>query len=157
MKEKKFSPGRFVFWCISYGLIVASLTLLWLAFQATRMESNPGVQAVKLMYEFDSPQMLVDNQGKLQSILTAEEFKRLTVDEELRAVNTYFKFGYSSSRVEVVEWDEGYVLYRLHNDYIDTQVYWVFRYELTEDGKLTNVDEYQVTEPGYTEGFFDHR
>lgn len=157
MEEKKFSPGRFVFWCISYGLIVASLTLLWLAFQATRMENNPGVQAVKLMYEFDSPQMLVDNQGKLQGVLTAEEFERLTVDDELRAVNTYFKFGYSSSRVEVVEWDEGYVLYRLHNDYIDTQVYWVFRYELTEDGKLTNVDEYQVTEPGYTEGFFDHR
>ena len=109
--DKKYSRLDFIVWCIMFAAIAASLTVLWLVSRATSMDANPGVVAVRLMYQFDSPRELAENQAELMRMLTEDEFSRLTVDEELRAVNTYFKFGYASSRVEVVSYRQGYVLY----------------------------------------------
>lgn len=153
--DKKYSRLDFIVWCIMFAAIAASLTVLWLVSRATSMDANPGVVAVRLMYQFDSPRELADNQAELMRMLTEDEFSRLTVDEELRAVNTYFKFGYASSRVEVVSYRQGYVLYCLHNENIDPETYWVFLYDVDKDGLLCNIQEYQLVEPGYTEGFFD--
>lgn len=106
--------------------------------------ADPGVRCVKLMYEFRTPTELMSKQERLQNILTEEEYARLTVDEEMRAINTYFKFGYAASRVDIVEYGPGYVLYRLANENINYYDLWVFLYEQDETGLLTNIQEYRV-------------
>lgn len=103
-----------------------------------------GVTVVKLMYQFETPQELMDNQSKLREYLVPDEFERLFVDNDLRVVNTYYKFRYSASSVAIVEHCEGYVLYRLRNDNISPSQYWVFQYSTAPDGRIENVKEYAV-------------
>lgn len=149
------SPKRWlaVLCVVCYLLLIGSLVFTWVSRVSAGREANPGVMAVRLMYEFESPAELVSNQSKLESILAPEEFHRLRIDDELRAVNTYFKFGYASSRVEVVSWTNGSVVYHLYNENIDRNQLWVFNYTM-RDGLIDDVSEYRVEEPAYTEGIF---
>ena len=125
-------------------VLVFLLTLLGISTQTETPAVDVGVRCVKLLYEFDLPEDILDNQQLLMSVLTEEEFERLTVDNTNRAINAYYKFQYSPSHVVVDEYGPGYVRYRLENEYIDSDEVWVFLYELTEDGRITNVREYST-------------
>ena len=107
-------------------------------------KSDIGCRVVRLMYSFDSPAELVEGQVTLQELLTPSEFERLCIDDRLRAVNAYYKFGYSASRVEIVDFADGWVMYRLVNDNIDHYQLWLFMYDLNEDGLLCNIKEYKL-------------
>lgn len=118
-------------------LLVGSLTL------GSSDTLDVGVYTVKLMYDFETPRELVQNQALLQEVLCSEEFERLQLDEPNRTVNAYYKFKYSKSQVIVEDSSPGFVLYRLLNDNIDYNTLWVFRYSVNSDGKLCDISEYQ--------------
>lgn len=126
------------------AILVFLLTLLGISAKTDTASADLGVYCVKLLYQFDLPEDILNNQQLLMSVLTEDEFERLTVDDDNRAINAYYKFQYSPSRVLVDDYGPGYVRYRLENEYIDANDVWVFLYELTEDGKITNVREYSV-------------
>ena len=138
------SSGRIgsiiIFICIL--VFVFLLTILSVSTRVRSSSFDPGVTCVKALYNFEAPADILTNQQFLKSILTEEEFERLKIDDTNRAINAYYKFQYSSSRVVVEDFGRGYVRYRLENDYIDPDTVWVFLYELTSEGKITNVREY---------------
>lgn len=137
---------------IGYGVLVLLLVLVLLQSHILLGKADTGCQVVKLMYDFSTPRELVENQARLQSLLTEEEFERLCIDNDLRVVNAYYKFGYSESRVSILEHSEGYVLYQILNSFVDKNVLWVLQYDRTTDGRLTNIREYRSMNVVKTEG-----
>lgn len=137
---------------VTYILLIVSLSLLWVSVVSSSSQANIGVRVVRLMYDFKAPEDLVMGQSELKTLLVEEEFERLTVDNLYRAVNTYYKFGYTSSDVVIVDYSEGYVLYRLLNDNISSNTLWIFQYDVTRNGLLTNIREYEAIDIGYKEG-----
>lgn len=137
---------------IGYGVLVLLLVLVLLQSQLLAGKLDVGCQAVNLLYDFSTPRELVENQARLQGLLTEEEFERLTIDNDLRVVNAYYKFGYAESRVSILEYSEGYVLYQILNSSVDKNVLWVFQYDKTSDGRLTNIREYRLMNIVETEG-----
>lgn len=129
-------------------VLVCLLTclLVLLCMQATSLgeAADPGVSCVRLMYEFETPNDIIRNQNSLQYLLTEDEFSRLTVDDELRAINSYFKFGYAASRIDIVEYSPGCVVYRIANENINYFDIWIFLYDQNEEGKLYNIREYKL-------------
>lgn len=110
-------------------------------------EYNVGVAAVRAMYDFDTPDDLLDGQTRLQTMLTESEWERLQLDNESRVTNTYYKFYYSPSHVNIIKYSDGYVLYTLRNNFIDEHQLWVFLYEIEQpSGKLTHIREYRLVE-----------
>ena len=107
-------------------------------------DTDPGCILVKTMYEFQSPAELAANQLVLRDLVTEADYYQLCVDNELRTVNAYYKFGYSPSRVDIVEFARGFVLYRLENENIDRSDLWVLLYNVRGDGRLENVREYKL-------------
>ena len=127
-------------------VIVTQLLLLWIFTTLSSDKFDLGVEAVKAMYQFNTPEELLEGQQYLKSILTEDEFERLCLDNTSRAISAYYKFGYSSSKVNVLEHYDGYVLYTILNTNIPKQHQWVFEYKLTDEGKITDVKEYRLVE-----------
>ena len=137
-----------IVWAL-FALIVALTTLLIVSHTLKSSEyDSVGVRVVKAMYEFDSPAELSANQSVVIDLLCQEEWERLRLDNERRAINAYFKFGYSKSEVRVVSYTNGYVLYSLVNENIDSEDLWVFMYDIDSDGKLCNIREYSLIAEG---------
>lgn len=132
--------------------IISFVSILYVRIHVDALDS--GVQLVRVMYDFSTPVKLAEQQLVVKDLLVEEEWERLQLDNEARVVNTYWKFQYSSSKVHIVDYSNGYVLYTLENDYIQPEQLWMLRYEKDEaTGKLCNVREYKLTETmkgGYT-------
>ena len=124
-------------------LLVNTLIVLGIYAVGRSDKLDVGVYTVRLMYEFDSPKEMVMNQSLLQDVLHPDEFERLQLDEPNRAVNAYYKFQFSSSRVVVEDSQDGFVLYRLVNENIDPSTRWVFIYSVDDNGKLYDIHEYE--------------
>lgn len=124
-------------------LLVNTLIVLGIYTAGRSDKLDIGVYTVRLMYEFDSPKEMVRNQSLLQEVLRSDEFERLQLDEPNRAVNAYYKFQFSSSRVVVEDSQDGFVLYRLVNENIDPDTRWVFIYSVDDNGKLYDIHEYE--------------
>ena len=124
--------------------IALALMLLGFRTYLSSQHLDFGVRLLKAMYQFDSPRDLISGQYEVKALLTPDEFERLCVDNETRAINSYYKFGYSSSRVNVLASSEGYALYTLLNDNIDASTLWVLEYTLTSDSRADAVKEYKV-------------
>ena len=127
------------------ALLVYVLGCAVIIFWATNTGvSNAGVQLVKAMYEFRTPEEMIDNQLIVQRMLVEDEWKRLTIDEPLRNVNAYRKFNYSASKVHILEAVDGFVTYQILNDYINADKLWVLEYSVDKSGKLYDIKEYQA-------------
>lgn len=132
-------------------VLLSVLVVLYLGLCATVIvfsyvseDVNLGVRVVKWMYEFSTPAELASNQVYVRNALTEEEWERLQLDDTLRTVNAYYKFGYSRSKVHILSYGDGYVIYSIVNDNIDSSDWWVFQYDLTEEGLMDNIKEYHV-------------
>lgn len=101
-----------------------------------------GVTAVRLMYEFDDPEDLNDRYASLRRIVNDDAWEVLSIDDELRTVNTYFKFQYQSSSVNIRFHRKGLVLYSLVNNALSPDTIWAFEYDIV-NGKISNVREYR--------------
>ena len=113
-----------------------------------------GIETVKLMYEFSVPEDILKNHQILSEIISEDEFGELSVDNELRAVNAYYKFGYAESAVHVVDSGENFVIYTLENENIDPTTEWLFLFD-TEGGKVCNVREYKLVLSSESEVYAD--
>lgn len=102
-----------------------------------------GIICVNLMYDFETPDDILVNQVALQSLLTEDEFTRLCIDEPNRTINAYYKFKFSPSKVNIVNCSIGYIEYTLENEYIDSDIHWVFLYDVNGN-RLENIREYKV-------------
>lgn len=144
--EDKYKWVRRLFLTVCYGVwIITFVVVLYMRTHVYMIDS--GVHLVRAMYNFSSPRELAENQLVVKDLLVDEEWQRLQLDDETRVTTTYWKFQYSSSKVHIVDYRQGYVIYTLENDYIQPGQYWVLRYEKDKDtGKLYNVREYKLVE-----------
>ena len=71
------------------------------------------------LYTFDSPRELIATQLWLDKNVTEDVYKELTIDNALRAVNTYQKFEYDSSSTVVRKAGKGFCVYSLRSEHID--------------------------------------
>ena len=130
---------------IALGLIVYLLVMFMAFVMFNRQQFNPGVALVKLMYEFSTPAELAVNQVHVRNLLSEEDWERLQLDNPLRVTNSYQKFGYSASAVEIMSYSDTSVVYTIRNAHIDPNAQWVLTYEYDAGGKLIfNVREYSV-------------
>lgn len=139
--DNRVFTGFDKFFIVGLVTLFVILGLVQIRIMVSGKYNDLGVYCVRLMYEFSTPDELVANQGRLESILSADEFDRLCIDEPNRTINAYYKFQFSPSRVNIVNASEGYVEYTLENDYIDPNTHWVFLYSI-ESGRVTDVREY---------------
>ena len=126
------------------SVIVSQLLVLGVYNYASGGNFDIGVETVKTMYQFDTPTELLEKQAYLRSLLVPDEFDRLCIDNDSRAISAYYKFKYRPSKVNVIEHEDGYVLYTLLNDNISKEHLWVFEYCLTDEYFIDDVKEYRV-------------
>lgn len=113
--------------------------------------ADPAERVVRLLYEFDEPQDIPGRVLKAREFVDEDSWGAIDFDDPLRVVNAYYKFQSHKTRVQVVYATEGVVCYRLINQSISPDIIWVFRYELTKEGKLRNIREYRLIR-GFEEG-----
>ena len=154
----KFTVNLKKFLCVAFGfalVLVPYYTARYLeCITLPEKMTELGVSTVKLMYEFETPGEILSNQEKLKDILSEEEFDELCIDNELRTVNAYYKFGYSESAVNVVKADSNYVIYTLDNENIDRDTKWLFLFDVVS-GRVCNVREYMMVLDNSSEVFED--
>ena len=135
---------------IAAGAVLSGIMLAAGCYFLTAVVPNndgPGVDLVKTMYEFETPNDLARGQEKLKSIVTEELYEDLTVDNLIRAGEAYYKFQYSASKVEIVDVDPYCTTYRIRNKNINPDDIWVLRYTLNDDGIIDSVKEYRLLAP----------
>lgn len=125
-------------------LLVALLTFLWVVWRSSNISQDIGSRCVRLLYQFSTPQEIVDNQRQLELLVTDEVFSDLNIDDTNRVVNAYYKFKYSTSSVNIVSSAPGCVVYTIANENIDPDSLWIFKYTLDSSGKIDWVKEYSV-------------
>lgn len=108
-----------------------------------RSKGEIGVRIVRLMYDFNDVNDLAENYAIIRGLVAPSDWDRLNIDNEMRTVNTYFKFKAAPSHVNVVYSRPGIVVYTLTNDNIDGDVHWVFEYDV-KDNKVCNIREYRM-------------
>lgn len=130
---------------VALTCLVAVLAAV-LALSVYSWRETGAVQAVRLMYEFGSVEELPGNYEKLRSLVAEEDFEKLSLDNELRVVNTYFKFQTLPATVEVLRSNRNFVAYTLksESDGIAPSTVWVFECEI-KAGKLCNIREYRCS------------
>jgi len=111
-----------------------------------------GEDLVKAMYDFDSPQELGRNQEIVRYLLVEEDWERLQLDNNLRSINAYYKFGYAPSEVQVLTNRSGYCAYKLKNKNISEYNRWLLLYE-QHNGEVSEVREYRLIAGGGSKSF----
>lgn len=112
---------------------------------------DPAERVVHLLYEFDDPQDIPQRVLKAREFVDKDSWGAIDFDDPLRVVNAYYKFKAQRTRVQIVYSANDVVCYRLINQSINPDIIWVFRYELTKEGKLKNIREYRLIR-GFEEG-----
>ena len=140
---KKFLWGVIVV-VIPLCLLFAYVIIYWLP-GVQEQDDSPGVQAVRLLYNFSDVYDLAGNDTKLKEICDEDAYNILTPTNETKALSTYLKFGGDSTEVVIVRehFDKsgGYVLYSLRNSHLSENRLFLFLYSLDENGKITNPRE----------------
>lgn len=144
MEVKMRRALAFVLILVDIFLIVAGFMLV----NRRRVTGDIGRSAVKLMYDFDNIEEIPQRYMTLSRFLCEEDWERLNIDNDLRAVNTYYKFNALQSEVHILDSEPGCVAYRLLNGNIPAQTVWFFTFDIV-DGKICNVREYEMLNMKY--------
>ena len=137
-------------WACVLAIVFCSV-VGYLGLSLDRGELSIGRQVLQLMYTFEEPSDLAEQYAKLKGLLTEEAWDTLNIDNELRVVNTYYKFGAKSSKVKIVYETSGLILYTLENENIDPNRLWAFYYD-TLGKKVGNIREYKLTQEEHWKG-----
>lgn len=129
--------------CINLCIIVFCAVFGFIAVQSRSAKENLGVLAVKLMYEFDTIEDLNPQYERLHQVVSESAWEHLNINNDLRTINTYFKFRNRPSKVQIVYYRDGLLLYNLITDAVPHQTLWAFQYDIV-DGKIDNVREYRL-------------
>ena len=117
-----------------------------------------GVQAVKLLYDFESLDQLNQQMQSLEDICTPDVYTQLSATNQEKALNVYLKFKLSeavknskledtyynpSVRIleEITSSEGGYVLYTIDTPALSEGRLFIFSYKLDEHNKLSSVHE----------------
>ena len=100
-----------------------------------------GECAVKLLYDFGSPEQLDYQMYDLQQLTTDAVFRQLTIDNEERTLNTYLKFKSEPVTVHVIKSTSTYVLYSLETENVDSSRIFLFLFSVGANGKIEYVRE----------------
>lgn len=121
-------------------------------------KDSVGVQAVKLLYDFESLDQLNQQMQSLEDICTPEVYTQLSATNQEKALNVYLKFKLSeavknskmedtyynpSVRIleEITSSDGGYILYTIDTPALSEGRLFIFSYKLNEHNKLSSVHE----------------
>lgn len=103
-----------------------------------------GVQAVKAMYNFSSPEELDYQMYSLQQITTDDIFNQLTIDNTNRTLSTYLKFKSKPVTVHVIESESNYVIYSLETENVSENRKFVFFFHVNTRGLIDKVEEVEA-------------
>lgn len=123
-------------------VIFASATVGFIAARFSTYRLNAGYKAVQLMYSFEDTTELVSNYEKLYSLLNKEVWERLSIGNDSRVINSYFKFQAEPAKVIPKSMSSNTVVYSLQSEYIDPRVLWSFDYNISQ-GTIDDIREYK--------------
>ena len=139
--DSKVKLRQFLLWA-NLCVILFCAILGFILERSRSSDMDIGVTAVKLMYDFKDPANLDGQYASLRKLVNDDAWEVLSIEDELRTINAYFKFYYKPSTVSILFYRKGLVLYTLTSDAIAPGTTWAFEYELVH-GKISNVREYQ--------------
>ena len=126
-----------VFFC---AVLLVALAVIYFSAEESSAKAELGVEAVKLMYNFQSVEELESNQKRLARIMDEDTFYGLTYDNENRQLYTYVQYYGSHSTVNVVESTDRYVLYRIESECVESDRLFVMLFEV-DGGRIVKVKE----------------
>lgn len=128
------------------GLQVISLYLIFVLFFVCGITVDKHLarlraeEAVRLMYDFVSPEELAGNMERLSKICSKDVYEKLTIDNEDKTLQTYLKFKNKPVSVKILECTNNYVLYSLETEYISAEREFIFTYKC-HFGKIVDANE----------------
>lgn len=132
-------------------LVLPPFSILYL--NQYKEEMNPGAQLVKLMYHYEYPEQLEIQQEILKTVLSPEQYKELSLENQYRVNNTYVEFGWAPVSVEILDCGDNYVVYEIFNENIKEKSIRVMQYSV-QDGVINVLREYKLrglVEGGYAD------
>lgn len=153
--------SRRVLRVIPIFIIVLAVSVLGFMYTIKLLKSDKdsiGVQAVKLLYDFESLDQLNQQMQSLEDICTPDVYTQLSATNQEKALNVYLKFKLSeavknskmedtyynpSVRIleEITSSDGGYVLYTIDTPALSEGRLFIFSYKLDKHDKLSSVHE----------------
>lgn len=137
-------------WACALTIVFCSV-VGYIGFKLDKGGLSIGRQVLELMYNFEEPSDLSEQYSKLKLLLAEEDWETLNIDNELRVVNTYYKFGAKPSKVKVFYENSNLILYTLENENIDPDQIWAFYYEKLGK-RIGNIREYRLTQEEHWKG-----
>lgn len=112
--------------------------------QLVNAQEELGIQAVKLLYDFGTPEQLDAQMASLKAITTEPVFNQLTIDNEERTLNTYLKFKNEPVTVNIVQSTNTYVMYSLGTVNVSADRLFIFLFTVNDEGLIDSVREVEA-------------
>jgi len=133
-----------VVWVVLRVLIfvaaLISIALFFLSSASVSIKKSLGIEAVTLMYDFDSLDEVRENQKRLAQIMDEDTYAGLTIDNENRQLYTYVRYYGNKSIINVVEATDRYVLYRIESDCVEPDRLFIMIFEVSH-GRISKIKE----------------
>jgi hypothetical protein len=135
-----------IFFLIGF-LVLLSIVLLLPNYSKEdnrKEKENLGIQAINLMYNFNSVYELDNNKKYLKEITTPEVYSKLTIDRTERAMGVYLKFRKKPVHVKIKKSTDSYVLYSLDSESIESTRKFILMFEVDEKGRISYIRESEI-------------
>lgn len=130
------------FWGVP-SLIVLSV-LLWAGTVDVSNDQQVGERVLHALYDYEDLVAFSDNIEVLESLTTSEVFHRMTMDNADRILSVYLKFRGNTSKVNIVESGDGFIIYSLVSESIEPERLFLYTYEV-EGGLVSSINEGEIT------------
>lgn len=142
-KSKTNSSNKIIFISILVLFICILITFFYLFSIKYEIFSKGslGVKAVNLLYDFSSVNELEDNLNDLSNIMTEEVYKKVSVTNSDKALNTYLKFKKNPVSVTIMDSKPGFILYTLDSSSLSSGRKFIFSYTVDWRGRIDSVRE----------------
>lgn len=126
---------------------IAVISAIYLGFwKVQKLEGmKTAERVIKLMYEFDSyDDVYESNMKELKTLTTEDIYKEITVENVDRALTTYLKFKGHSSKVEIIDITDNYVMYSLDTESITQTRKFCMFYHTNWLGRIDKMQEAEL-------------
>lgn len=108
-----------------------------------QLNERIGIEAIRLMYDFNSLDELSYNMNKLKEITTPKVYHQVDINYDRRVINLYFKFKADPTHVDIISTAPNSVCYRIKNKHVSETRTFLARYKL-HNGKICELREYEL-------------
>lgn len=130
---------------IIIGLLGLLVSVIGIVLSHKHNSKNTAVNAVNLMYNFDTYDEVYNKQmEELKEICEPEVYNKLNVINIDRALNSYLRFKGNPSKVVIKEVTESYVLYTIDSISITENRMFLLMYKVNWKGNLEYVEECEI-------------